>query len=120
MRKGQILSGDDEHVYLRDMVFDKHGVELPEGRPHLFTLTGFLDDSWAHRSYWIFGTRCSISTGCSGRDRNLIYGRLLVFDESRIYGYGRRQVHWSNQLQDGAYRLFAVRRGEGTAQTSAT
>jgi len=37
-----------------------------------------------------------------------------------IYGYGRRQVHWSNQLQDGAYRLFAVKRREGTTQTSAS
>ncbi len=82
--------------------------------------SGFLDDSWPHRSYWIFGTHCSISTGCSGRDRNLIFGRLLVFDESRIYGYGRRQIHWSNQLQDGAYRLFAVKRDEGTSQTSAS
>jgi len=109
-----ILSSDDQYVYLRDMVLDKRGGE--KGNPHLLTLTGFLDDSWPHRSYWIFGTRCSLSTGCSGRDRNLIYGRLLVFDESMIYGYGRRQVHWSNQLQDGAYRLFAVRRGEGTAQ----
>jgi outer membrane protein assembly factor BamB len=118
--RADILTGDDSHVYLRDTVFDKHGIGLPEGRPHLFTLTGFLDDSWAHRSYWIFGTRCSVSTGCSGRDRNLIYGRLLVFDESMIYGYGRRQVHWSNQLQDGAYRLFAVKRREGTAQTSAS
>jgi len=131
--RADILTGDGSSVYLRDMVFDKRGVELPKGSPpkagliqsrpsawHLFTLTGFLDDSWAHRSYWIFGTHCSISTGCSGRDRNLIYGRLLVFDESMIYGYGRRQVHWSNQLQDGAYRLFAVKRGEGTAQTSAS
>jgi hypothetical protein len=24
------------------------------------------------------------------------------------YGYGRANVHWSNQLQDGAYRLFAL------------
>jgi outer membrane protein assembly factor BamB/ubiquinone/menaquinone biosynthesis C-methylase UbiE len=147
-----ILSSDDQYVYLRDMVLDPAPIEAAsmhsassrslsfaegqlvrgggsqpprsgkalrgdeKGNPHLLTLTGFLDDSWAHRSYWIFGTRCSLSTGCSGRDRNLIYGRLLVFDESRIYGYGRRQVHWSNQLQDGAYRLFAVRRGEGTAQ----
>jgi outer membrane protein assembly factor BamB len=114
--RADILTGDDSHIYLRDMVFDKYGVGLPEGRSHLFTLTGFLDDSWAHRSYWIFGSRCSISTGCSGRDRNLIYGRLLVFDESRIYGYGRRQVHWSNQLQDGAYRLFVVDRSDGTKQ----
>ncbi len=118
--RADILTGDGSGVYLRDMVFDKRGVELPEGKPHLLTLTGFLDDSWAHRSYCIFGTRCSISTGCSSRDRNLIYGRLLVFDESMIYGYGRRQVHWSNQLQDGAYRLFAVKRDEGTTQTSAS
>ena len=98
------------------MVFDKRGVGLPEGRSHLFTLTGFLDDSWAHRSYWIFGKRCSVATGCSGRDRKLIYGWLLVFNESKIYGYGRRQVHWSNQLQDGAYRLFVVGRNDGIKQ----
>ncbi|HUT91899.1 MAG TPA: PQQ-binding-like beta-propeller repeat protein [Thermoguttaceae bacterium] len=114
--RADILSGDGGHVYLRDMVFDRRGVGLPEGESHLFTLTDFLDDSWAHRSYWIFGTQCSISTGCSGRDKNLIYGRLLVFDESTIYGYGRAGVHWSNQLQDGAYRLFAVKRGEGAAE----
>jgi hypothetical protein len=97
-------------------VFDENGVELKEGKPHLFTLTDFLDDSWPHRSYWIFGTKLSISTGCSGRDRNLIYGRLLVFDESTIYGYGRQIVHWSNHLQDGAYRLFARKRGEREPQ----
>jgi outer membrane protein assembly factor BamB len=114
--RADILAADGSHVYLRDMVFDKHGYNQPEGTPHLFTLTDFLDDSWPHRSYWVFGTRCSISTGCSGRDKHLIYGRLLVFDESTIYGYGRGNVHWSNQLQDGAYRVFAVKRGERTAQ----
>ena len=114
--RADILSADGSHVYLRDMVFDQGGVGLEEGSSHLFTLTDFLDDSWPHRSYWIFGTRCSLSTGCSGRDRNLIYGRLLVFDDSTIYGYGRANVHWSNHLQDGPYRLFAVERGEGTAQ----
>ncbi len=109
-----ILSSDDQYVYLRDMVLDKRGGE--KGNPHLLTLTGFLDDLWPHRSYWIFGTRCSLSTGCSGRDRNLIYGRLLVFDESRIYGYGRARIHWSNQLQDGAYRLFAIDSDQGAEQ----
>jgi len=114
--RADILTGDESCIYLRDMVFDKTGAVLPEGKSHLFTLTDFLDDSWAHRSYWIFGKRCSISTGCSGRDRNLIFGRLLVFNDSMIYGYGRRQVHWSNQLQDGAYRLFAVKRDDGKSQ----
>ena len=113
--RADVLSADRAHVYLRDTVFDRRGVELPEGEPHLFTLTDFLDDSWTHRSYWIFGTECSISTGCSGRDRKLIYGRLLAFDDSAIYGYGRAGVHWSNQLEDGAYRMFAVKRGETKA-----
>ncbi|MHC4984330.1 MAG: outer membrane protein assembly factor BamB family protein, partial [Planctomycetota bacterium] len=112
--RADILTADDSHVYLRDMVFSKRGVNVPEGKPHLFTLTDFLDDSWTHRSFWIFGTKCSISTGCSGRDRNLIYGRLLVFNESTIFGYGRKQVHWSNMLQDGPYRIFAVGRDGGT------
>jgi len=110
--RADILTSDDDHVYLREMVFNGRGVELKEGKPHLFALTEFLDGSWPHRAYWIFGTKLSVSTGCSGRDRNLIYGRLLVFDESTIYGYGRQQVHWSNHLQDGAYRVFAVKRGE--------
>jgi len=107
-----ILTSDDSYVYLRDAVFDPRGRTQPKGNPHLFTLTGFLDDSWPHRSYWAFGTRCSIRIGCSGRDKHLVSGRLLVFDGSMIYGYGRRNVHWSNQLQDGPYRMFAVKRGE--------
>jgi len=109
-----ILSADGQYVYLQDAVFDKHGTRQTVESPHLFAMTGFLDDSWPHRSYWIFGKHCSISTGCSGREKDLIYGRLLVFDESTIYGYGRGTVHWSNQLQDGPYRLFAVKRGQGT------
>jgi len=111
--RADILSSDGSNIYLRDMPFDKHGAEITEPSPHLFTLTDFLDDSWPHRSYWIFGTRISVATGCSGRDKKLIYGRLLVFDKNNIYGYGRKNVHWSNQLQDGPYRLFAVDRGDG-------
>ncbi len=113
--RADILTADDRCVYMRDMVFDKSGAEKTEGKAHLFTLTDFLDDTWPHRSYWIFGTQISLATGCSTRDKNLIFGRLLVFDESNIYGYGRSQVHWSNQLQDGPYRLFSIGRSGETA-----
>jgi outer membrane protein assembly factor BamB len=111
--RSDILAGDGEHIYLRDMVFDARGAEGPEGRAHLIALTDFLDDTWPHRSYWIYGTKISISTGCSGQAKNLTYGRLLVFDDATIYGYGRAKVHWSNQLQDGSYRLFAAAREDG-------
>jgi outer membrane protein assembly factor BamB len=114
--RADILTADDSYVYLRDMVFNAQGVDVPEGEPHLFTLTDFLDDSWTHRSFWIFGTKPSISTGCSGRDRNLIFGRLLVFNKSNIYGYGRKQLHWSNMLQDGPYRVFGMSRDETARQ----
>ncbi|MCH7556386.1 MAG: hypothetical protein IIB56_02900 [Planctomycetes bacterium] len=65
---GGKLTSDDQYVYLRDMVLDKRSGSQPKGNPHLLTLTGFLDDSWAHRSYWIFGTHCSVSIGCSRRE----------------------------------------------------
>ncbi|MFH1717979.1 MAG: PQQ-binding-like beta-propeller repeat protein [Planctomycetota bacterium] len=113
--RSDILTGDGEYVYLRDMVFDRGGTARAEGNSHLFTLTDFLDDSWAHRSYWILGTHCSLSTGCSRRDKDLVSGRLLVFDASTIYGYGRKSYHWSNQLQDGPYVLFA--RGQGQSES---
>jgi len=107
-----ILTGDEKYVHLRETVYDSQGRRQPKGKPHLLTLTGFLDETWPHRSYWMFGTRCSISIGCGRRERNAISGRLLVFDGSTIYGYGRTKLHWSNQLRDGAYQLFALNRGD--------
>jgi len=109
---GEILSSDGPYVYLRDAVYGLAGTSQPAGNPHLFALTGFLDDSWPHRSYWAYGRRCSIRTGCSGRDKDIVSGRLLVVGASRLFGYGRARLDWSNQLQDGPYRLFAVKRGE--------
>lgn len=111
--RNDILSSDMEHIYLQESMFDGKNMIRHSGNAHLFAVTGMLDDAWSHRSYWIFGTECSLSTGCSGRNRDLIFGRLLVFDNDTIFGYGRKSVHWSNQLEDGPYRLFAVPRGGG-------
>jgi len=108
-----ILSSDNQFVYLRESVFGKDGHSQTEGKPHLFTLTGFLDDTWPHRSYWMFGTKCSLATGCTRREKDAIYGRLLLFNDSTIYGYGRQSVAWSNQLLDGPYRVFALNRADG-------
>ena len=113
-----ILTSDSGHVYLRESVFGKDGHPQSEGKPHLLTLTGFLDDSWPHRSDWIFGTHCSLPTGCTKREPDVICGRLMVFNDAKIYGYGRQGVQWSNQLKDGPYRIFAVNRGDGASQWS--
>ncbi|MFZ5832735.1 MAG: PQQ-binding-like beta-propeller repeat protein [Planctomycetota bacterium] len=108
--RADILSSEGDHVYLRDMTFDKQARPVEDAPAHLFTLTDYLDDTWSHRSYWIMGTHCTIATGCSGQEKGLLFGRLLASDEKWTYGYGRERVHWSNQLLDGPYRLFCVAR----------
>ena len=108
--RAEILAADDQYLYLRDLTFTKEGTEVSDRKPHLFTMTDFLDDTWTHRSYWIFGTKSSISTGCSGRDRKLLYGRILVHDNTTVYGYGRKVVHWSSEFEDGPYCIFARQR----------
>jgi len=105
--RSDILVADHDNVYLRDLAFSKDGEQREDRVPHLFTLTDFRDDSWTHRSYWVFADEPSIATGCSGRNKNLIYGRLLIYDNDNVYGYARKSVHWSNAFQDGDYHLFS-------------
>jgi outer membrane protein assembly factor BamB len=59
-----------------------------EGR-HLYSPGGFLDGSWYHRAYMVYGTQ--VSSGYAGWAKARSYvpaGRILVMDESRVYGYG--------------------------------
>ncbi len=110
--RADILSSDGQFVYLRDTVFGMDAKRREKGAPHLLTITGFLDDTWPHRSFWVYGVRCSLNTGCSRMDRNIIYGRVLAFRDGVFYGFGRKAIQWSNQLQDGSYRLFAAKLGD--------
>ena len=42
--------------------------------------------------------------------------KILSIDDTAVYGYGRARLHWSNALQDGPYRLFALSLGESAAK----
>ena len=35
--------------------FDREGKNVADVEPHLFSATGFLDDTWWHRTYWQYG-----------------------------------------------------------------
>ncbi len=111
--RADILSADDKYIYLRHLAYDENGREQPKPQPHLYTLTDFTEQIWPHRSYWIYGTNWSISIGCMGRKKNLIYARLFAIGDKVLYGYGRSNVHWSNMLEDGEYRIFAADRATG-------
>jgi outer membrane protein assembly factor BamB len=115
-----VLSCDGKYVYMRSQRFDHNGIrqeiEVPtldvtaqydEG-PHLFCPTGFLDDIWWHRSYWVFGR--VFKSGAGGyfqTGRVAPAGRPLVFNDTTVYGYGRKPKYyrWTTPME---YQLFAT------------
>jgi outer membrane protein assembly factor BamB len=74
---------------------------------HLFSGSGFLDDTWWHRTYWIFGkTNAAGWAGYHRAGRSAPAGRIMSFDDERIYTWGREKKYfkWSKQYR---YYLYA-------------
>lgn len=85
-----VLSADDEHVFMRDVTFTHGGEQLEPKFNHIHSAAGFLDDNWAHRTYWFYGTYMAGGYGGWGREGNQKYsGRLMVRNGDRLYAYGR-------------------------------
>jgi hypothetical protein len=119
-----VLSSDGSSIYMRSQRFDlagnrtslapHSGNDAEQGAVqkgesvHLFSPTGFLDDTWWHRSYWVYGR--SFAEGAGGWPQAGKYapaGRILAFDQSHVYGFGRRPSYyqWRTPLE---YQLFAT------------
>jgi len=113
-----VLSCDGKFVYMRSQRFDLDGqravidpedqtVQEGEGT-HLFCPTGFLDDSWFHRSYWIYGKNAGEGWAEWPVPAWFVpAGQILTFDDTYVYGYGRHPQYLCNSsvLE---YRLFAA------------
>jgi outer membrane protein assembly factor BamB len=116
-----VLSSTGEHVYMRSQRFTLDGKrtdiegdtdparQIGDDR-HLFSSVGFLDGDWFHRSCWLYGG--TVTNGCNYWFRSGRYapaGRIMVFDDDTIYGYGRQPKYfvWTPALE---YRLFAAAR----------
>ena len=113
-----ILSSDGKYIYMRAQQFDLEGKRtvLDQGDAHeqggegthLFCPTGFLDDSWWHRSYWLYGRNFDEGWGEWYRAAKYVpAGRILVFDDSYVYGYGRDPQYLCN-CSVFEYRLFCA------------
>jgi len=119
-----ILSSDGERVYMQEQNFDMSGKRLvvgptiPKGKKgegggstgkrHLFCQTGFLDDSWFHRSFLLYAEDCGEGWGAYAGSRNSNpSGRIMVLDESRAYAF--RSSPLGNMLHPRtAYHLYSV------------
>ena len=92
-----VLSTSDDLVFMGWTVFDGEGNLVDVPRPHLFSATGFLDDTWWHRTYWQYGfwMRGGFG-GWPQAARQAPAGRLLVAGDEAIYGFGRSQYDVGN------------------------
>lgn len=106
-----ILSAQQDAVFMRHLQFDLDGVLQPESVPHLHSPAGFLDDSWWHRTYWIIGSQMHGGWGAwPNMGDQVPSGRLLVQDRDVVYGFGRDRYHRDGShvgLGGAQYRLFA-------------
>jgi len=115
-----ILSSDGRNLYMRSQQFDLEGKRLgvapreiadQEGDDaHLFCQVGLLDDTWFHRSYWEYGK--SVGGGYGAwyhTGRYAPSGRILVFDDAMVFGYGRKPEYYTNTSVLG-YELFAAQK----------
>jgi len=107
-----VLSSDGRFVFMRHLKFDRDGTEQSDPTPHLFSSVGFLDDTWWHRTYFIWGADFSAGWGGWWRMGNRVpAGRLLVCDDDTIYGFGRSFMPHGNsgQWQIGeVYRYYSA------------
>jgi outer membrane protein assembly factor BamB len=119
-----ILSSDGKDMYLRSQKIgidglridigpvsgnaaEQGGAQKGEGR-HIFAPMGFLDDTWFHRSYWVYGK--NFAGGHNGYYQAGKYtpeGRILVSDDKNVYGYSRlpQYYKWTTTME---HQLFSA------------
>ena len=115
-----ILSSDGKRLYMRSQSIGLDGkrLDLRASGPtdqggeeaHLVCSSGFLDDTWFHRAYWVFGHGYGAGhNGWFRAGRFAPAGRMLVFDKDSVYGYGRKPglYVWSSALE---YQLYSAAR----------
>lgn len=119
-----ILSSDGQYIYMRSQQFDTKGNRIGIGphsgdaakqgavqagsTTHLFAPMGYLDETYFHRAYWVYGR--SFAGGHNGYYQAGKYapaGRILVSDGKDVYGFGRKPQYlkWTTTIE---HQLFAT------------
>ncbi|MHC4143351.1 MAG: outer membrane protein assembly factor BamB family protein [Planctomycetota bacterium] len=106
-----ILSASNGLVYMRWMGFDAQGQISRNVKPHLFSATGFLDDTWWHRTYWQYGTWMSGGFGGWPRAGNAVpAGRIMAASDNALFSYGRTKYDAGNGGNVHAGHIGLVKR----------
>jgi len=85
-----VLSSDGTSIFMRQCRFDKELNGQRSDTPHIFSSVGFLDSSWWHRTYLLYGKRMQSGWGGWGKSGyRAPAGRMLVVDDTEAYAFGR-------------------------------
>lgn len=107
-----ILSTTGDLVFMGWTCFDTEGDLVDALKPHLFSATSFLDDTWWHRTYWQYGAW--MRGGFGGwpqAARQMPAGRLLVVDDDAIFGFGRSKYDVGNPTGVHAGHVGVIKDG---------
>ena len=128
-----VLTGDGKDVFLKNYrfaagekpsygpaklsVFPSRQQTRPRpgvDKPHLFSVTGFLNEEWFIRTYWLYGTDVGggyFRWASMAGGKQIPAGRILCFDDSSFFGFGRRRHvgGWTGH-RGNVYHLFAQER----------
>jgi len=85
-----------------------HGANQQGEGSHVFAPMGFLDDSWFHRSYWVYGE--NMAGGHNGYYQAGKFtppGRILCVDDENVLSYARKPQYykWTTPLE---HHLFSA------------
>ncbi|NQU21639.1 MAG: PQQ-binding-like beta-propeller repeat protein [Candidatus Nealsonbacteria bacterium] len=88
--KPDVLSCDGQRVFMRHYTFDLQGKSTEQNIDHLFSATGFLDDSWFRRTYWLYGSHyVAGAQGWAWAGNSRPSGRIMSIGVDSIFGFGR-------------------------------
>ena len=114
--QSDVLSSEGQTLFMRQLSFDRNLKPAPP-KPHLYSPTGLLDDSWWHRTYWLYGKENTSGWSTWFQAGNVVpAGRVLAFDDKMVFGFGRQQyrncnrgggANWAVQEK---YCMFAARK----------
>jgi outer membrane protein assembly factor BamB len=119
-----ILVSDGKFTYLKSQKFSAdgqrpeikvtsgnaiaHGANQQGEGAHVYAPMGFLDDTWFHRSYWVYGK--NFAGGHSGyyqAGKFTPSGRILCVDDKNVYSFSRKPQYlkWTTPLE---HHLFSA------------
>lgn len=116
--KPDILSASGEHLFMRSLAFDTQCNMVGTDIRHIYSVNGYLNDSWFHRAFWTYATAWKGGPGGFYKIGNANHsGQIMAADDSHLYSFSRVAYGWGSAF---TYQLYKAPLAEEKAAPSST